>query len=230
MGAPGSGKGTQSSLLAARLGIAAISTGAMLREEAKRNTPAGFRLRQTLATGALVDDAVVSEAISSRIAASYFEAGHRSPSMILDGFPRTVGQARSLDRILEGLGIPGPLVLHLDVPHEVLVNRLARRRQCATCGAIYNLASGPAFAGVTAQGSRCRIDGGALVERDDDSEGVVARRLAAHETETLPVVEYYRKRDYRGGIYRRIDGNRGAAEIAKEVRDIVLLADTALAA
>jgi adenylate kinase len=152
-------------------------------------------------------------------------------NLILDGFPRTVEQARYLDRLLADLEMPGPLVLHLDVPADVLQHRLARRRQCAVCGTIYNLASGPAFAGVSARGSRCTVDGGALVERDDDSEGVVARRLAAYETATLPVLDYYRKRDYRAGNYRRVDGNRGAAEIAKEVCDIVLFfADDAVAA
>ncbi len=119
MGAPGSGKGTQSSLLASRLGIACISTGTILREESKRNTPAGFRLRQTMATGALVDDATVCETVASRILDSYdsdLRPGftNSAPSVILDGFPRTVDQARQLDQLLEGLAIPEPLVMHLD--------------------------------------------------------------------------------------------------------------------
>jgi adenylate kinase len=217
MGAPGSGKGTQSALLASRLGVTCISTGAILREESKRNTPAGFRLRQTMAAGALVDDATVCETVVSRILA----AG-ATQSLILDGFPRTVDQARRLDLLLAGLEIPGPLVLHLDVPGDVLLRRLARRRQCAKCGAIYNLAA--------VGGSRCPIDRGALVERDDDSEGVVAQRLAVYENETLPVVDYYRKREDCNGIYRRIDGNRGQSEIAKEVCDLVMFAASALAA
>lgn len=227
MGAPGSGKGTQSSLLASRLGIACISTGAILREESKRNTPAGFRLRQTMATGALVDDATVCETVASRILDLFSgdlqtTSGNSAQSVILDGFPRTVDQARELDQLLEGLGIPAPLVLHLDVPGDALLRRLARRRQCAKCGAVYNLPG--------AAGSRCSLDGGALVERDDDSEGVVARRLAVYEAETLPVLDYYRKRQDCSGSYRRIEGNRSAPEIAKEVCDVVLFADAALAA
>jgi len=226
MGAPGSGKGTQSSLLASRLGITCISTGAILREESKRNTPAGFRLRQIMATGALVDDATVSETVVSRILNSHDDDFHAdsngwAQSVILDGFPRTVEQARRLDELLQGLGIPGPLVMHLDVPRDVLLRRLVRRRQCAKCGAIYNL--------IAAGGSRCSIDGGALVERDDDSEGVDAKRLAVYETETLPVVEYYRKRQDCTN-YRRIEGNRSAPEIAKEICDIVLFGDAVLAA
>jgi adenylate kinase len=221
IGAPGSGKGTQSSLLASRLGFTSISTGAILREESKRNTPAGFRLRQTLAAGVLVDDETVCETVVSRIL-DIANSASSARSVILDGFPRTAHQASRLDRLLEGLGIPGPLVLHLDVPGDVLLRRLARRRQCAKCGAIYNL--------MATGGSRCSIDGGALVERDDDSEAVVAKRLAVYSTETLPVVEYYRKRQNCNGIYRRIEGNRPAAEIAKEVCDIVLFAGAALAA
>jgi adenylate kinase len=216
LGAPGSGKGTQSALLASRLGVTVLSTGAILREEARRDTPAGFRLRQTMAAGALVNDESVCEAVAARI-----ENLGPDEQLILDGFPRTLKQARSLDRLLENLGMPGPLVLHLDVPGKVLLRRLASRRQCAKCGAVYNLASRPSV-----KGSRCQIDGGALVERDDDSEGVITRRLAAYNAETLPVVEYYV-----GGNYRRIDGDRAPAEIAKEVRDIAgFLAGAAVAA
>jgi adenylate kinase len=236
MGAPGSGKGTQSALLASRFDCTELSTGAMLREEAKRNSPSGFRLRKIMASGAFVDDATVCRAVASRIRASQSDSPESTRSgdiFILDGFPRTVGQARSLDRLLEGLGMPAPLVLHLVVPNDVLMRRLARRRQCATCGAICNLASGLSIGATRCQvdgGARCPVDGGSLVERDDDAEGVVAQRLRAYETETLPVVEYYRKRDRCGDNYRRIDGNRGAAEIAKDLCDIVLFADTAVAA
>jgi len=231
MGAPGSGKGTQSSLLESQFGFTCISTGAMLREEARQDTSAGFRLRQIMASGELVDDRTVCAAVGSQIKSLVAQSNGSGANLVLDGFPRTVEQAMCLDQLLEEIGMPGPLVLHLDVPQDVLLRRLARRRQCAVCGAIYSLASGPGFAGLSAGGGRCRIDGGTLVERDDDSEGVVSRRLAAYETATLPVLDYYRKRDFRSGIYRRLDGNRNAAEIAKEVCDIVLFfADTAVAA
>jgi adenylate kinase len=215
LGAPGSGKGTQSSILVSRLGMISVSTGAILREEAKRNTPSGFRLRQLMASGALVSDKVVCDAVGSRI-----RNARPGECLILDGFPRTVAQAKNLDHLLQSLGMPAPLVLHFDVPDAVLTRRLASRRQCATCGAVYNLASNP-----SAKGSRCQIDGGALVERDDDSEGVIARRLADYRDQTVPVIEYYR-----GSDYRRVDGNRDAAEIANELLDIVSFADIAAAA
>jgi adenylate kinase len=231
MGAPGSGKGTQSALLQSRLGFSCLSTGAMLREEAKKSTPAGFRLRQTMGAGGLVDDAMVCDAVASQIRAFERKSGGSGASLILDGFPRNADQAHCLDRFLKDLGMPGPLVLHLDVPADILRHRLARRRQCASCGAIYNLAPGAELAGVSARRGRCAIDNGALVERDDDSEGVVARRLAEYERNTLPVLDYYRNRENVSGNYRRIDGNRKAAEIAKEVCDIVLFfTETAVAA
>jgi adenylate kinase len=234
MGAPGSGKGTQSSLLESQFGFTCISTGAMLRHEARQNTPVGSRLRQVMASGELVDDAMVCDAVGSQIKAlvaqSHAQSHRVKANLIIDGFPRTVGQATCLDQLLGRIGVPGPLVLHLDVPQDVLLRRLARRRQCAVCGAIYSLASGPDASDLSAGGGLCLVDGGALVERDDDCEGVVERRLVAYSNSTLPVLDYYRKRDYRSGIYRRLDGNRSAAEIAKEVCDIVLFVDTAVAA
>lgn len=230
MGAPGSGKGTQSSLLESQFGFTCISTGAMLRQEARQNTPAGFRLRQVMANGELVDDDIVCDAVGSQIKALVSQSHGDKANLIIDGFPRTVEQAKCLEQLLGRMDVPGPLVLHLDVPQDVLLRRLTRRRQCAVCDAVYSLASGPAASELSAGGGRCRIDGGALVERDDDSEGVVERRLAAYSTSTLPVLDYYRKRHCRSGIYRRLDGNRSAAEIAKEVCDIVLFADTAVAA
>jgi adenylate kinase len=231
MGAPGSGKGTQSSLLESRFGFTCISTGAMLRQEARQDTPAGSRLRRVMASGELVDDSTVCAAVASQIKTRAAQTNGAKANLILDGFPRTVEQAKCLDRLLGEMGMPGPLVLHLDVPQDVLLRRLTRRRQCAVCGAVYSMASGPAVPELSAGGEHCcRMDGGALVERDDDSEGVVERRLVAYSTSTLPVLDYYRKRDYRSGSYRKLDGNRSAAEIAKDVCDIVLFADTAVAA
>lgn len=209
MGAPGCGKGTQSSLLASATGIDSISTGEILRQAAQESTADGLRLRQIMASGGLVDDATVCDAVISRIRNMQRGSG----SLILDGFPRTLAQAKKLSRVLEALGIDPPLVLHLDVPTDILVQRLTRRRQCALCGAIYNLAS--------ASLARCDADGGPLIERADDNEEVILKRLAAYEMETLPVLDYYRRG--REGSYRRVDGCLTAAEIANDVRDIVLL-------
>lgn len=225
MGAPGSGKGTQCSILESQFGMKCISTGSILRDASQQHTAAGRRLRKILSSGGLVDDATVCEAVASRIGVFLDSPDRDQRDLVLDGFPRTVEQARWLDRLLEDLDGPSPIVIHLDVPNDVLLRRLALRRQCASCGAIYSLASGPEITG-----GRCKSDGGELIERDDDNEGTVQRRLVAYQAETLPVIEYYSKPGYRDGTYRRIDGNRSAADIAKEVCETVVFAETAVAA
>ena len=177
-----------------------------------------------MASGALVDDNSVCEAVASRIMGLQNEPD--SPEIvILDGFPRNVRQARILDQLLAGLEMPAPLAIHLDVPEDVLLRRLSRRRHCVKCGAVYNLVSEPSTLGL-----RCEIDGDTLVERDDDGGDIVERRFSTYRAETLPLVDYYCQHSDSTGVYRRIDGNRSAAEIANEVSDIVLFAATALAA
>ena len=171
LGAPGSGKGTQSSWLSSQLGMPCLSTGEALRAEAKRNGPAGVRLRRILASGSLVSDDVVCEVVGARLRREAHENG-----LILDGFPRTVRQADCLDSLLTDLGLPGPVVIHLDVSKPLLLKRLTARRHCAVCGTVYNLISRPSLCG-----PRCENDGGLLVERDDDAEGVVLRRLEEFE-------------------------------------------------
>lgn len=187
LGAPGSGKGTQGAWLSRRLGIPCLSTGEILRREAKRNTPAGFRLRQLLATGALVDDQTVCAVVGTRL--------RRQPpvkGVILDGFPRTVEQAQFLDSLLSQMGLPSPVAVHLEISADGLLRRLAGRRQCAACGEVYNLSSRP-----SSRGSRCEKDGGALIQRDDDTEEVILRRLNEFESYSAPLIEYYEGVDYR---------------------------------
>jgi len=203
MGAPGSGKGTQSGRLSSELGIPCLSTGEILRSEAKRNTVAGSRLRQLLASGSLASDETVCALVGSRL--------RRQTSAILDGFPRTINQASYLDHLLGDLRLPRPIVLHLHVSKQGLLRRLTGRRQCAVCGAIYNLHSRPSL-----RGSRCENDGGALVERDDDTEGVVLRRFAEFENVAAPLIDYYR-----GPEYHLIDGDRDPDVVAQELLTIV---------
>ncbi|HEX4134933.1 MAG TPA: nucleoside monophosphate kinase [Bryobacteraceae bacterium] len=215
LGAPGSGKGTQSAWLSAQLGIRSLSTGDMLRAEAKQNTPAGLKLRGILAAGALVDDKTVCEGVKSRL-----ERERPMRGIILDGFPRTRKQAESLSRILSGLKMPGPVVLHLEVSRERLVSRMTARRQCAVCGSIYNLISRP-----SALGTRCENDGGALQQRDDDKEAVILRRFTEFDLSCAPLVEYYRK-----GNYHRIDGDRDPETISTDLLTILGRAKTSAAA
>jgi adenylate kinase len=206
LGAPGSGKGTQSSWLSGQLGIPSISTGDMLRAESKRNTPAGLKLRDVLASGSLVDDEVVCRAVSARL-------GRELPAqgIILDGFPRTCKQAECLDQILSKIGMPGPVVLHLEVSRERLLCRLTARRQCASCGAIFNLMSRP-----SSRGTHCENDGGTLMQREDDTEEVIMRRLIEFDRSCAPLVEYYEEADYHS-----IDGDRDPEVVSAELLAIV---------
>jgi adenylate kinase len=206
LGAPGSGKGTQSAWLSSQLAIPSLSTGEMLRAEAKKETPAGLKLRGIVASGSLVSDAVVCDAVRSRLRRE-LRAHIGNKGMILDGFPRTITQAECLDQILAGLKMPGPLVLHLDVSRQRLIERLTSRRQCSDCGAIFNLVSRPSLAGL-----RCEHDGGELLQRHDDTEAVIVRRLADFEASSALLIEHYRKAEY-----HRIDGDRDAGAISKEL-------------
>jgi adenylate kinase len=214
LGAPGSGKGTQSSWLSSKLGIPSLSTGDMLRAEAKQDTPAGRRLRKILASGSLVSDSVVCEAVGSRL------RSQSDQGIILDGFPRTLNQAQCLDRILADLKMPPPLVLHLDISPERLLDRLTARRQCAVCGAIYNLLSRPSQGG-----TRCENDGGELLQRDDDSEKVIMRRFAEFNAASAPLMRHYSQADY-----HRIDGDRDPALISTDLINIATRGSRAQAA
>jgi adenylate kinase len=178
----------------------------MLRAESKRNTPAGLKLRGVLASGSLVEDEVVCEAVGSRLKRELPAQG-----IILDGFPRTRKQAECLDQILSAMGMPGPLVLHLDVSRERLLSRLTARRQCTSCGTIFNLLSRP-----SARGTHCDNDGGALLQREDDTEAVIVRRLREFDRSCAPVLDFYKKADY-----HRIDGDRDPEVISAELLAIV---------
>jgi adenylate kinase len=215
LGAPGSGKGTQSSWLARQLGIPCLSTGDMLRAAAKQETPAGLKLREILASGSLVSDEIVCDAVGARLRSDVPGDG-----LILDGFPRTVQQAECLDRILTGLGMPGPVVLHLHVSRALLLERLTARRQCPGCGAIYNLLLRP-----SSRGLHCERDGEKLVQRDDDTEGVILRRFNEFEASCAPLLEYYR-----GGDYHRIDGEREAEVVSAALLAIVKPVEARVAA
>jgi adenylate kinase len=204
LGAPGSGKGTQSSWLSEQLGIPCLSTGEMLR--------ADLQLRGILAAGSLVDDEVVCLAVSARLRSELPARG-----MILDGFPRTRGQAECLDQILTSAGMPGPVVLHLDVPRDRLAGRLASRRQCAVCGTIFNLLSRP-----SSLGDRCENEGGVLVQREDDTEAVIRRRLIEFDRSCAPLVDFYSRGKHR---YHRIDGDRDTGVVAAELLEIAGLGE-----
>jgi len=190
-GPPGCGKGTQASLLAGRLRIPAISTGNILRRECDAGTPLGKAVGAVLAAGELVPDDLVNQVAAGAL--SHPDARY---GFLLDGYPRTVPQASYLDRLLDGLKMPRPTVLQIEVPLPVLVRRLTGRLQCPACGRSYPSPPEAADSRV------CEGDGVPLVRRSDDSETAIRERLRLYGQTSAPLIAYYR-----GPKFHRIDGS-----------------------
>jgi len=205
-GPPGCGKGTQGAFIARLLGVPSISTGDMFRAECAAGTPLGKQACQILAGGGLVGDDIVNPMLAGRLGKPDCRNG-----FVLDGFPRTIAQARFLDDLLKERGLPEPVVLYFDVPAATLVARITARRQCPACGRIYNvLHQPPQRPGV------CDADGVLLTQRADDVEGVIRQRLRAYEEATEPLLQYYEARDL-----HRIDGTPSAEEIHRAVERVL---------
>ncbi|MCY3844149.1 MAG: adenylate kinase [Acidobacteria bacterium] len=201
LGPPGAGKGTQAKQLAAARGIPHVSTGDMLREAVQSGTPLGRRVQAVLDSGRLVSDEIVADLVRERLGRADAAAG-----VVLDGFPRTVVQAQTLDALVaNGDAL---VVVDLAVSAADLIRRLSRRRVCQACGTIVALNDddddGP---------PPCVRCGGALVQRSDDREEVVRERLAVYERSTAPLVGYYRERP----TYRPIDGAQLPGAVAGAV-------------
>lgn len=209
-GPPGSGKGTQAKLLRQSLGIAHISTGDMLRERVASGDALGQEAAGIMRSGELVPDALVDRMVEMRIEQPDCEKG-----FILDGFPRTVSQAKLLAELLAAKGI-APLVVHLKVDYDVIISRLSGRRQCPTCGAVYSVTSNdPTVSEV------CDYDGSKLAIRDDDRPEVVRERLRAYERQTEPVLEFLKSAGYALGEVEGADAspNAIARRIEKWIRE-----------
>jgi len=204
MGAPGAGKGTQAKLLAERKHVPHVSTGDILREAQDKGTALGQEARAYMDRGQLVPDDVVVGIVQERL---------RNPDAargwILDGFPRTVAQARALETLGERLDA----VIALDVPEEELLRRLGGRRTCRACGAMFHLAFDP-----PRSPDRCDHCAGELVQRDDDREDTIRERLEVYRQQTAPVLRHYRDagllRDVPGvgtreEVYARVAANLG---------------------
>jgi adenylate kinase len=192
MGPPGAGKGTQASRLAQRLQVPAISTGDMLREEIRGGSALGREVRAYMDRGALVPDQLIIAIIEGRL-----QREDCSRGFILDGFPRTVGQAEALDRALQQLGWSLHRVGSLTVPTDEVVKRLSGRRTCRDCSTPYHVSLDP-----PSRHDTCDICGGTLQQRDDDHEHVIAKRLEVYARDTAPLLDYYRDR----GLLAEIDG------------------------
>jgi adenylate kinase len=202
LGAPGSGKGTQSQRLVARFGIPQISTGDLLRAAVSSGTELGLKARAAMEGGRLVDDALVLSMIRERLAASDTRSG-----FILDGFPRNLAQAQALAQMLTQLKQPLDAVLQLEVDYGELARRISGRRTCADCGRVFNVLTAPA----AGAGESCPKTGAPhrLVQRPDDNEATVAERLRVYDAQTRPLIEFYRSQ----GLLRVIDAQGGVDEV-----------------
>ncbi len=185
LGAPGSGKGTQAKQLVKAYGAPQLSTGDLLRAAVKAASPIGLRAKAAMDEGRLVSDDIVLGLIQETL-----DGPHGPRDFILDGFPRNLAQAVALDELLARLVRPLQAAILIDVSADELKRRIAGRRTCRDCGAIYNIYTAP-----SAREGVCDLCGGQTYQRADDNEATVAQRLATYEAETAPLIGYYRNRD-----------------------------------
>ena len=198
LGAPGAGKGTQADVLARKRGLPKISTGDILRQGIKDALPVAMVAKAKMDRGELVDDDTMIAIVRERLSRPDVSKG-----FILDGFPRTVDQARALDRLMDELGKGQLLVVDLVVAEEDLVRRLAGRRICSSCGENAAAEDGPT----------CRRCGGELTQRPDDREEVVRERLNVYARSTKPLVDFYRARP----TFRTVNGAPAPDLVAGEL-------------
>ncbi len=204
LGPPGAGKGTQAERLEDDFHLPYIATGSMLREAVSDGTELGTRVAEHMRAGRLVPDELIIGMILERI-----EQDECKDGFLLDGFPRNLEQARSLDEAIERLDRSLTAALLIDVPDEVLVRRITGRRLCSKEGHVYHVeANPPKHDGV------CDIDGSKLVQREDDSPEVVEERLRVYHDQTEPIVGHYEAR----GLLKRFDGTRDAPEVHDHLR------------
>lgn len=207
-GPPGSGKGTQAKLLRQRLEWPHISTGDMLREHVQSRDEIGRAIAEIMSSGKLVTDGLVNLLVEKRISEPDCERG-----FILDGYPRTVPQAMILGTLLT-VKLFQPVVVFLEVDYNKIVARLAGRRLCPQCGALYSLASNaPEIQQV------CDYDGVPLIVRDDDREEVIRERLAAYDRQTLPLIDYFQKGNW---VFHRVEASDGTPQaIARKIAALI---------
>ena len=206
-GAPGVGKGTQAKLIRESYGIPHISTGEMLREAVKANTEIGRKAGTLMSYGKLVPDTIMLELIRERIKRPDCAKG-----FILDGFPRTLQQARELDQLMEELNLPHFVSIEIKVPDRIIIERLVNRRICESCGTDYNLITNP-----PPENMLCIKCNGQIGRRKDDHEMTIRRRLEVYNKETAPLREYYARENG----YFEVDGSKSIKEVKSTISQLL---------
>jgi adenylate kinase len=210
LGPPGSGKGTQAAKLSSELAIPAISTGEILRRESASGSKLGRLVQRVLASGQLVNDKIMARVVESRLS----EADCRS-GFILDGYPRTVSQARQLDRLFDKLRFAEPFVFDFQISSGEILGRLSSRLECTVCGKTFNQAQ------EDGRGGRCDQDGSMLVRRADDNAASIEERLRLYSANAGVLARYYARRQYHA-----VGVERPAAAICAELVRMVTLSRT----
>ena len=204
LGAPGSGKGTQSKVLAEKYGFTHLATGDIFRAEIANKTALGEKAAEYVRTGKLVPDNLVTEMVAGRLDAS--------GKYLLDGFPRNVEQAQSLDQILAQQKRGITLVAYLNLSHEEALRRLVSRRVCSGCGEVYNLVTKPPVAD-----GKCDKCGAEVKQREDDSEATAGKRLMVFEDLTRPLVAYYKTEQ----VFHEVDAVQAPAQVTAALSRII---------
>lgn len=207
MGLPGAGKGTQASKIIKKYPIPHISTGDMFRLAIKNETDLGKEAKSYMDKGELVPDAVTVGIVRERLSQSDAKEG-----FLLDGFPRTVEQAESLNDIMDELGTRIDRTINVDVDEEELINRLTGRRICEVCGTAYHLVFNP-----PKQEGVCDLDGGKLYQREDDNPETVANRLEVNLKQTQPLLDFYKEQD----VLVNVDGSKDIDDVFARIDDIL---------
>ena len=207
LGAPGAGKGTQAKKIAEKYQIPHISTGDIFRANIKNGTELGKKAKTYMDQGLLVPDELVCDLVVDRVKQEDCKNGY-----ILDGFPRTIPQAESLDEALGQMGESLDYAINVDVPDEHIVNRMSGRRACVGCGATYHMVYAP-----TKKEGVCDVCGAELILRDDDKPETVQKRLSVYHEQTHPLIDYYKGK----GILKDVDGTKDMDVVFQAITDIL---------
>jgi len=203
LGPPGAGKGTQAVMLAEKYGITHISTGDMFRAAIKQETELGLKVKAIMDQGGLVPDDLTVALVRERLAQPDCEKG-----FLLDGFPRTLAQAEALMKMLAETNRKLDAAVNIEVPNDVLMNRMTGRRMCSQCGASYHIVFNP-----PKNASQCDICSGELYQRSDDSADTVKNRLEVYEQQTEPLITYYLYQ----GLLKTVNGNQNLELVFNDI-------------
>ena len=208
LGPPGAGKGTQANLLKETLKIVHISTGDILRDEMKNQTPLGLEIKKYVESGALVPDDVITRIIDQRLT----HDKSLSKGYMLDGFPRTVAQAEDLDKITGRINQPIDYVLYMEAHLPVIIQRLTGRRICRQCGALYHIVNKP-----PRNSGKCDLCGSEVFQRPDDNEETIRNRMKVYMESTEPIIDYYAKQ----GKLLKLNADESAEDVRKYLFEVL---------